>query len=124
MDTEVIERGIEENADLWRDKEMRSAFMNTYNPILGLSSIYVDMEHPSDEHQNAWLKMRLYQYYQDHKDSVDKYGKITSEMQLSQEEVENLQLYLSKLHDERMAYISNLKEREKHEPQKTLNLFN
>lgn len=113
MDHEAIERGIEENASLWREKEIRSAFINNYEPIIELGSLLGEMVPAPEEHKNAWMKMRLYEYYKDHKDSIDKYGEVTPEMQMSDEEVENLKLYLEKLHEDRMAYLEELKTKER-----------
>lgn len=113
MDHEAIEKGIEENVGMWRDREIRSAFINNYEPILEMFGLLDKEERASEEHKNAWIKMRLYQYYQDHKESVDNYGVVTPEMQMSEEEAKNLQLYLDTLHEERMAYLKELKENNK-----------
>lgn len=109
MHIDAIEKGIEVNADLWRIQVMRGTFFNRYNPIIGFMSAYTDIEEPREEHISAWIKMRLYQYYQEHRDSVDKYGVRTPDMELSDEEAEWLDLYLNKLHEERMAYINEIK---------------
>lgn len=110
VNTEAIEQGIEENADLWRNHEMESAFRNTYSPILGFTDIkFEDMEPVSEEHKNAWMKLRLYEYYQAHKTSVDKYGIVTPEMKMSEEEVQVLREYLAKMHEDRIAYLENLR---------------
>ena len=39
---------------------------------------------------------RKYQYYQNHKISVDRYGVVTSKMLLTSEEVEKIMLFLLK----------------------------
>ncbi|MCI8575223.1 MAG: hypothetical protein HFI09_02005, partial [Bacilli bacterium] len=60
MDTDAIERGIEENVDLWREREMLSAFRNNYEPILGfVNKKRNDMKPTNEEHKNAWIKLRL-----------------------------------------------------------------
>lgn len=121
MDLEAIEKGIEVNADLWRMKEMISAFHNRYNPIIGFLSKYSDIERASDEHMSAWIKMRLYEYYHDHRDSVDKYGTITPDMELNEQDAEWLDLYLSGLHEERMAYIEKVKSEPGNRPKSLIN---
>lgn len=110
MDSETIEEGIEVNANLWRDICMRESFRNIYAPILGFAGVkYNQMVPPSDEHLEAWLKLRKYQYYQAHKVVVDKYGEVTPEMKMSLEEVEELKNYLVKMHEKRIAYLEELK---------------
>ncbi len=110
MDSETIEEGIEVNSDDWRESVMRSAFRNTYEPIWPFAGEKLARMKPAgEEHMSAWLKIRLYEYYQAHKDSVDKYGKVTPEMQMSDEEVEELREYLAKMHEERMSYLEELK---------------
>ncbi len=114
MNIDAIEQGIEENAYLWRNQEMSSAFRNTYEPILGfVSEKFEDMKPVSEEHKNTWMKLRLYEYYQAHKASVDKYGVVTPEMEMSEEEVQSLREYLAKKHEERMVYLEELKTRPK-----------
>ena len=110
MDSEAIEEGFEVNSGVWRDSCMRIAFKNIYEPNL----VFVDegltrMEPVCEEFKNAWLRMRMYEYYQAHKDSVDKYGEVTPEMQMSEEEVESLRRYLAQMHAERMAYIEEFR---------------
>lgn len=110
MDSETIEEGIEANSDDWLLSCMRTAFRNNYEPILGFAGPELARMKPaSEEHREAWIKLRKYQYYQDHKASVDKYGVVTPEMEMSLEEVEELKQYLDKMHKERMAYLEELK---------------
>lgn len=110
MNHDAIERGIEENADMWRRQEMLSAFRNTYEPILGFVGGKLNNIKPaSEEHRSTWMRLRLYDYYQTHKESVDKYGVVLPEMKMSEEEVQNLREYLNKMHEERMAYLEELK---------------
>ena len=108
MDLEAIEEGIEKNRDLWLEKQMNMAFENRYEPVFTL------MNHemvPADlEHKEAWIKMRKYEYYIEHKNSVDKYGVITAEMQMSNEEAIELGLYLAKKHGQRKQYLEELGE--------------
>ncbi len=118
MSIEVIEEGIEKNADRWRDSFMSSAFSNEYEPVflnIGLGNFLEKKEHqkverktlePADqEFKEKWLQMRKYEYYQRHKDSVDKYGVVEPDMILSENEVEELREYLQKKHTERKTQI-------------------
>lgn len=110
MNRDAIEKGIEENVDLWRENLMLTAFRNTYEPTIGFINLKFKEPPPaSEEHRKAWMKFRLYQYYQEHKASIDKYGVVTPEMEMKEEEVQNLKEYLAKMHEERMAYLEELK---------------
>lgn len=118
MSIDAIEEGIEKNADRWRDSFMSSAFSNEYEPVflnIGLGNFLEKKEHqkverktlePADqEFKEKWLQMRKYEYYQRHKDSVDKYGVVEPDMILSENEVEELREYLQKKHTERKTQI-------------------
>lgn len=95
MDKEVIEEGLEKYADLWRDKMMLRAFYNQ-NHLRG----YIT-EDPSKEYQDAWLKLREYEYYENHRDSVNRYGKVTEAMQMNFEEKMALQKIVKKYLEQR-----------------------
>lgn len=118
MDKYAIEEGIEKNAHLWRDQYMTVAFNNVYEytayfPTLddrGLNLNPMSLEASSQEFRDNWLKMRKYEYYQRHKDSVDAYGEVTPEMLMPAEEVEKLQEYLADMQRERLEYIEVVKE--------------
>lgn len=103
MDIEAVEEGIEKNALLWRERYMRRAFRNKYNPI------FLTIEPTSLEHEENWIKMRLFEYYQEHKNSVDKYGAVTPEMKMTEEEAMVINTYLKSQDEERLAYIDKCK---------------
>ena len=63
------------------------------------------LEKPSQEHYEKWLKLRLYEYYMEHKDSVDKYGEVLPEMKMTESEVMELKKWLETAHEERMKNI-------------------
>lgn len=107
--SDAIEEGIERNADLWRESEMHGAYRNTYHPVFNNLPITEE----DKEHYEKWLRLRTYEYYQEHKDSVNKYGKITEAMLMSPEEVEDLKVYLTIKHEEKMADIERAKEANK-----------
>lgn len=122
INIDAIEEGIERNADRWRDSFMSSAFRNEYEPVflnIDFSNFFGDEEQPKQERKTLesvdsefkekWLKMRKYEYYQRHKDSVDKYGIAESDMTLSEEEVAELKIYLEQKHNERMIQIEQYK---------------
>lgn len=112
MNPDVIEEGIERNADLWRVDLMRSAYHNTYRyPAfcdINLSDIPED-----SEHEEKWINLRMYEYYQEHKESVDRYGTPTPEMLITPEEALELREYLSTKHQEKKDYLEKLEESSK-----------
>lgn len=128
MDPEVIEEGIEKNASMWRDSWMASAYRNRFDPILGFVQYPLlsgenhipeeQLEHSSEEFKQKWLKLRKYEYYRDHKDSVDKYGEADSDMLMSDEYAEELRKEVRALTIERQKVISDFKKRREDERQK------
>ncbi len=106
MPIDAIEEGIEKNADKWRSIKMESSFRNAYNPIFNyLEPIEARLKAPEPEFHDAWMKMRLYEYYQEHKESVDKYGEVLDEMKMTDEEVQKLKQYLEIKIQERLDEI-------------------
>ncbi len=110
MDKDAIEEGIEKNANKWREKHMKISFYNLYS-VLSATSLSPSsdekkiLEKPSQEHYEKWLKLRLYEYYMEHKDSVDKYGEVLPEMKMTESEVMELKKWLETAHEERMKKI-------------------
>lgn len=102
MNREVIEEGIEKNVDMWRERYMELAFEHVFEPIAYLR----DSIEPADEdHKKNWLRLRRYEYYTEHKDSVDKYGEVTPDMQLSIEELSKLQSITNQQNKEREQVV-------------------
>lgn len=102
LDREVIEEGIEKNASRWRDQYMKLSFQHEYEPVLyGRDPIK-----PADpKHKENWLQLRRYKYYQEHKDSVDKYGSLFPEMFMSEEEANELSVILDTQNAERKKIV-------------------
>lgn len=76
IDIDVIEEGIEKNANMWRDQHMNMAFDNEFYPIFNRISYRFlgddleyghELKEPDPEFKENWLKYRKYQYYQEHK---------------------------------------------------------
>lgn len=109
MNRDAIEEGIEKNADKWRENHMRLAFHNLYSVSKYGCSKNQMLEEPSQEHYEKWLKLRLYEYYIEHKDSVDKYGEVLPEMKMSELEVAELKKWLEIAHEERIKQIAEYK---------------
>lgn len=125
MNIDAVEKGIEKNADMWRNRFMTLAFLNEYEPIIYDFHIGINhedvaqleerkketLEHVDPEFKDNWLKMRKYEYYQRHKDSVDKYGIVEPDMQLTPSEVENLKIYLKQKDNERKLQIKQFRQK-------------
>lgn len=98
MNIDAIEERIEKNANKWREYQMRSDFYNLYVLLPTCFFPYDNerkaLEEPSQEHYEKWLKLRLYEYYIEHKSSVEKYGEILPEMKMTTEEVNELRKWL------------------------------
>lgn len=117
MNIDAIEEGIEKNVSKWREGHMMVAFHNLYSvlPVYSLlpsSNEKKILEEPSQEHYEKWLKLRLYEYYIEHKDSVDKYGEVLPEMKMTKSEVIDLKKWLKVAHEERMKQIAEYKSKE------------
>lgn len=65
------------------------------------------LKQDEQEFKEKWLKLRKYEYYQRHKDSVDKYGIVESEMTLSDKEVVELKTYLGQKQNKGITQIES-----------------
>jgi len=102
MDKEVIEEGIEKNADLWRQVYMLSGFRHEFEPVVYFKG---SPENASAEFKENWLALREYKYYCKHKESVDKYGKPTDYMLITPDQVRELEAVVNAQAAERRAFI-------------------
>lgn len=111
MDKDAIEEGIEKNASKWRERYMKGAFNNLY--FVSRYNIFPKNDNilakPSQEHYEKWMKLRLYEYYIEHKESVDKYGEVLPSMKMTESEVIELKKWLADAHEERMKLIAEYK---------------
>ena len=107
LNLDAIEEGLEKYASMWREIYMRITFRNIYEPISCMAKNQLDG--PQKELKDTWLKLRKYQYYVEHKNSVDKYGMLEPEMMLAENQVEVLKLNLQELDKERKIEIANWK---------------
>jgi len=120
MNNDAIEEGIEKNTHLWRDLYMEKAFRNEFDPIM----IYFDpfgtsetddinkpvLEKVDSKHKDTWLKLRRYEYYQRHKESVDKYGVVLPDMQMSDKDAGDLAIALDVMNYKRKNQIKEFEE--------------
>ena len=106
MNPEVIEEGLEKYSSLWRERYMSIGFSHAFEPVVYLKG---SPEKASEEHKKNWMAMKLYNYYKEHKDSVDKYGKVTPEMLMTKEEAMELEKTLEVQNANRRKFIEEWK---------------
>ncbi len=116
MDREVIEEGIEKNADLWRRRYMMLGFEHEYEPVVYMKG---SPEPASEEFKENWLCLREYNYYKKHKDSIDKYGEQTPYMMIDSVQAQELAKVVEAQGRERAAYVVSWSE---NTPYKTYSL--
>ena len=114
MDPEAIEEGIEKNANLWRNKVMSRAFDNQFDDF------FLDLEEVDKEHKELWLKIRKYEYYLEHKKSVDLYSErdyskddmyspAIKELTEAKDNYEELKTLLEEMNQKRLNHIKECK---------------
>ena len=106
---ERSEEAIEVYAQNWRSPRMRLLFYNAYagNAVLVARETYT----PFDLYfRDNWLKLKEYDYYKKHKNSVDKYGEATSSMLMSDEEAEEMKSKIIEMSEKRYAEMEFYKE--------------
>lgn len=104
MNREVIEEGIELNADLWRDRYMNLSFSHEFEPVVFLKG---SPEKASEEFRQNWLTLRNYNYYNNHKRVVDLYGTKANGMDMSEEEAKQLQALVEMQATQRRALVQH-----------------
>jgi len=109
INKEAIEEGLEKDTN-WRNHFMYVAFENAYNPIYYSFGNRDLLAQPSQEHREKWRRMRLYEYYIEHKESIEKYGEVLPEMKMSLKEVEELKKWLEIENEKRLNEIKAYKE--------------
>lgn len=87
-----IEIALERNADLWRQQTMVQSFENAYYPLStdtykSIAPWWKAFNNLKQAHQAAWLKVREYEYYQDHHEIIDELGLATESMQMKPSEL-------------------------------------
>ncbi len=107
MNAEVIEEGLEKNADIWRNFYFKRAFRNAFEPIGYLRK--TTLKPATESHKQNWLDNREYEYYLQHRESVERYGVVTENMKMSDKDYFNLQLTLKKQNEKRLAEIEEWK---------------
>lgn len=102
MNAEVVEEGIEKNADMFRERYILVGFRNEFEPVLYHGGFLP----PADEnHKQNWLRVKRYEYYRKHRQSVDKYGSAYPDMRMGKTEANNLYGVLAEQNEARKKVI-------------------
>ena len=117
LDKELVEEGLETFADDWLERNMTRAFNNEFNPVRRYSIARADkgdikgekLPPASEKHLQEWLMLRKWEYYQEHKASVDKYGSKTMSMCLDKDDAMDLARSVERQNAERRNVIDNAK---------------
>lgn len=107
IDPHSVEVGLETNANLWREGAMLQTFKNRYYPIESEMTLGSFLRR--GKHEDAWLKLREYEYYQDHKAVVDEVGSTTNAMMITPYQVGVLTQINEKFHQKRQAVLAKNK---------------
>ena len=94
------EEAIESLSKYWRSPRMRAFFYSAYAGDIALVARETYKKHDLNFRDN-WLRLKEYDYYQKHKESVDKYSEPTPAMLMDKEEAEELKNMIIELSEER-----------------------
>ena len=108
MDKEVIEEGIEKNADLWRRRYMLEGFRHEFEPVVYFKG---SPEDASEEFKENWLALREYNYYLKHGKSIEKYSEPTPYMLITPHQAYELEQVVEKQAEERRAFVKAWEEK-------------
>lgn len=103
------EEAIESLSKYWRSPRMRAFFYSAYAGNMVLVARETYKKHDLNFRDN-WLRLKEYDYYQKHKDSVDKYSEQTPAMLMDKEEAEELKNMIIELSEDRQAEMEFSKE--------------
>lgn len=105
FDDNIIENGIEKYSDLWLEPTLIKTFKQKYEP---LNENGVPMICADKKHMDNWLALEKHNYYEEHKNSVNKYGNPKKlNLKISPEKLQALKERVEKQNDERLEFIIN-----------------
>ena len=73
-----------------------------------------------ETHKKNWIDVHEYLYYQEHKDSVDKYGIKTEAMKMTKDEYENLEKILNQQNQQNKKQFDCIRYNIKHQNQESM----
>ena len=103
------EEAIETFSKFWRSPRMRAFFYHAYAGNIALVARETYKKHDLD-FRDKWLRLKEYDYYQKHKESVDKYSEPTPAMLMDKKEAEELKNLIIELSEARHAEMEYFKE--------------
>ena len=92
---------------------MKLSFINEYNPI---NRDRVAPEPTTKEFEDVWFRLREFEYYRKHKESVEKYGKPTRNMTMSLGEAKEISSGFEDEARKRMWYLASWAEHAPYKP--------
>ena len=90
LDRQTAEIALEANSKIWREPTMVQAFNNQFYRNKDMANYG-----SRPMHQALWMRVREYDYYQDHKAVVDKVGAATPAMKLPHKKAHQLRMQLA-----------------------------
>ena len=90
VDRNTTEIALEQNADLWREREMRHTFRDIFyptekQPVKGKAALaWFTL---SQAHESEWVKYREYEYYRDHQAVINQAQAVTPNMKMTAEDL-------------------------------------
>ncbi len=108
VDKTIIEKGIECNAELWKDYFMGKAFENYYGHLENVLPSHI-IPNPLDPvFKDMWVLNRRLEYAAEHEESFNKYGDIFPEAHVSEAKAKRIKNFIEKKDAERKEEIKNL----------------
>lgn len=113
VDARSIEVGLENNAYLWREDTMQKAFHNRYYPKITMPDANASAaEHKRYNltkvaHEDTWMRVRRYEYYQDHTEILDELNLAVGDMLMTPEEADLLTKENERFHNAHEELLAN-----------------
>ncbi len=85
---ENIEAALEYYAHYWRDTAMKLSFKNHYQKTFGKEYDFENQDSDLKNYEHKWMMIRYNEYFNQHKDSVKKYGKMNLAMKMPKAEID------------------------------------
>lgn len=111
VDKTIIEKGIEYNAELWKDYYMGKAFENYYRNLETALPSHITSTPLDPVFKDMWVLNRRLEYAAEHEESFNKYGDIFPEAHVSEAKAKRIKKFIDKKDAERKEEIKNLLER-------------
>ncbi|MBR4419138.1 MAG: hypothetical protein IKT33_03985 [Clostridia bacterium] len=84
---ENIQAGLERYNNYWRETAMLLSFKNHFKKIFGKEYDFENQDFDLKNYEYKWMIVRNSEYYDQHKDAVNKYGKVNLAMKMPKSKV-------------------------------------